>query len=275
MGEGAGLADECGIGDEVGEAEVCEAGLGGAEHIAGATQAEVCLGDLEAIGSLLQYGELLDGLGELRVGEEDAVGFFLAPADAAAELVELGEAEALGVVEDHEIRIRDIDADLDDGGGDEGLERAVAEGFHDGVFFLRAELAVDEADVFWAEAFLPFGEGLGDGLGFYAAAFLDEGVDEVGLAAFCELGFHEVCDVFLLRLRAEGGDDFAAAGGFFIEDGDIEVSVDGHGEGARDGGGGHDEDVWEGAVGDECGALDDAEFMLLVDDDEAEVSEEF
>ncbi len=133
---------------------------------------------------------------------------------------------------------------------------------------------MDEADVFRAEAFLPFRVGFGGGFGFYGFAFLDEGVNEVGLAAFCELGFYEVGDVFLFRLVAEGGDDFSAPGGLFVQQGDVEIPVDGHGEGAGDGGGGHDEDVGEGALLDEGGALDDSEFVLLVDDYEAEVGEE-
>jgi hypothetical protein len=49
-GQGAGLAQQRGVGEEIGEAEVGEAALLGAEHIAGAAQAEVGLGDLEAVG---------------------------------------------------------------------------------------------------------------------------------------------------------------------------------------------------------------------------------
>ena len=59
--------------------------------------------------------------GSFGIGEEDAVGFVLAASDAAAELVDLGEAETLGVVEDEEVRIWDIDPDFDDGGGYEGF----------------------------------------------------------------------------------------------------------------------------------------------------------
>lgn len=80
----------------------------------------------------------------------------LTASDAAAELVNLSHAETLGVVEDEEICIWDIDADLDDGGGDEYLEFAASEILHDCVLFLGAELAMDKADVFRAKALLPF-----------------------------------------------------------------------------------------------------------------------
>ena len=39
--------------------------------------------------------------------------------DSSAQLMELGEAELLGVEDDHKGRLRHVDADLDDGCGDE------------------------------------------------------------------------------------------------------------------------------------------------------------
>ncbi|WP_411827889.1 hypothetical protein [Luteolibacter sp. AS25] len=46
-------------------------------------------------------------MGDHFQGEEDGVGFFPGTADAAAELVEIGEAEAIGSVdEDGAIRVR-------------------------------------------------------------------------------------------------------------------------------------------------------------------------
>lgn len=195
----------------------------------------------------------------------------VAPADAAAQLVELGEAEAFCVVEDHEGGVGDVDADLDDGGGDECRELAVTEFFHDVFFMFGWEFPVDESYVFGTEAFLPFFEGGGGREGLDVFRFFDKGVDEVGLAAVFEVGFDEVRYVYLFGFDAEGGGDFAAAGWFFIEYGDVEISIEGHGECAGDGCCSHDEDIGQGAVGDECGALEDAEFVLFIDDDEAEI----
>ena len=42
-----------------------------------------------------------------------------AAADAAAQLMELRQAEALGVLDDHHGGVRHVDADLDDGGRDQ------------------------------------------------------------------------------------------------------------------------------------------------------------
>ncbi len=65
-----------------------------------------------------------------------------------------------------------------------------------------------------------------------------------------------------------------AARGQLVDDGAVEVAVEGHGEGARYGGGGHDEDVGRhGGFLPEFAALLDAEAVLFVDDHEAEVAE--
>ena len=75
------------------------------------------------------------------------------------------------------------------------------------------------------------------------------------------------------------GDDGGAAGRHLVDDADVEVAVEGEGQGAGDGRGGHGEDVGVGdaAVGagfaHQLEALLDAEAVLLVDDDQAEVGE--
>ena len=61
---------------------------------------------------------------------EEAPRRVAAAPDAAAELVELREAEAVGVLDDHHRRVRHVDADLDHGRGDEHVELAGAERGH-------------------------------------------------------------------------------------------------------------------------------------------------
>ena len=63
--------------------------MGGPEEFARATQFEVGLGDAEAVGGLLEDGELLGTGIFLGVAHEDAVAFVGAAADAPAQLVEL------------------------------------------------------------------------------------------------------------------------------------------------------------------------------------------
>jgi hypothetical protein len=113
----------------------------------------------------------------------------------------------------------------------------------------------------------------GGGLGLERVAFLDQRIDEVGLAAGGELLLYELRDVGLLCGGAQGGDHFPAAGGALVEDGNVEVAVDCHRQGPRDRRGGHHQHVGHRTLLDKAGALRDAELVLLVDDDESEVGE--
>lgn len=61
VGVRAGFAEERGVGEEVGETEVAEAALHGAQDIAGATQAEVFFSDDEAVAGLGHDSELFHG----------------------------------------------------------------------------------------------------------------------------------------------------------------------------------------------------------------------
>ena len=48
------------------------------------------------------------------VGDEQTVGLLRSTPDPPTKLVQLGQAEALGLLDDHDGGVRDIDADLDD-----------------------------------------------------------------------------------------------------------------------------------------------------------------
>src|SRR5205823_7472888 len=69
-------------------------------------------------------------------------------ADAAADLVELGEAEGVGALDDQRVRLWDVDSRLDDRGGDEHVRVPAQEGVHPLLELLLAHLAVsdEEAD---------------------------------------------------------------------------------------------------------------------------------
>ena len=51
--------------------------------------------------------------------EQHAGRRLVAAPDPAAQLVQLGEAEALGMFDHHDRRVRHVNADFNDGGGDE------------------------------------------------------------------------------------------------------------------------------------------------------------
>ncbi len=80
---------------------------------------------------------------------------------------------------------------------------------------------------------------------------------------------------FLAAVVADlAGDDGRAAGRQLVENAQVQVAVERKRERARDGRRGHDEDVGLGAVFfHQAEALEDAEAVLLIDDDEAEIGE--
>ena len=77
----------------------------------------------------------------------------------------------------------------------------------------------------------------------------------------------------LLGQRRDVGRDAGAAGRHGADRGDIEVTEDGHRDGARNGSRRQDEHMRAGALRTQRLALLDAETVLLVDDDEPEVGE--
>ena len=71
----------------------------------------------------------------------------LAAADAPAQLVQLGDAVAVGVLDEHDRGVGDVDADLDDGRGDEHVRLAAGEALHRRLLLGRAHLAVQQHDL--------------------------------------------------------------------------------------------------------------------------------
>ena len=124
-----------------------------AEQVAGPADFEVAHGDFEAgaEGGVFLHGvEAFAGIagGRSNVAGQHQVGIGLgagAP-DAAAELVEVGQAEQIGAVDEDGIGVRDIDAGFDDGGGDQHVGVAAHERVHDVLEFVAVHLAVAGED---------------------------------------------------------------------------------------------------------------------------------
>ncbi len=84
-------------------------------------------------------------LRRVRLGGEEAVTLVLAAGDAAAELVELREAEPFRLEDHHQRGVGDVDTDFDDGRRDEDVEVAVPEGVHRPLPAGAVHPAVDES----------------------------------------------------------------------------------------------------------------------------------
>ena len=64
----------------------------------------------------------------------------------AAQLMQLRQAEALGVLDDDHRGVGDVDADFNDGGGDKDAELAVAKFAHDRIALFSSHPAMGQAD---------------------------------------------------------------------------------------------------------------------------------
>ena len=82
----------------------------------------------------------------IRRGEQDAVRFLLAAPHPAPQLMQLRQAEALGMLDHHHRGVRHVDADLDHRRRHQHLHLAVAERAHHPVALRRLEPAVHQPD---------------------------------------------------------------------------------------------------------------------------------
>ena len=111
--------------------ELGQAVLARAEELARAAQLQVDLGELEAVALVRRSPRAAAALGSPKRMQSDGV---LAAADPAAQLVQLRQPEALGLLDQHHRRVRHVDADLDHARrhqhvGLAGGERAIASSF--------------------------------------------------------------------------------------------------------------------------------------------------
>src|SRR5918994_2052621 len=92
-----------------------------------APQVEVDIGQGEPVGAADQGTQARRGLRRLRLADQVAPRPLAPPAHAAPELVELGDAEAVGVEDHHDGGVGDVDAHLDHRRGHQQVEPALAE----------------------------------------------------------------------------------------------------------------------------------------------------
>ncbi len=165
-------------------AQFRQAMLPRAEEFARAAQLQVLLRDAEAVGRRADDVQPLARLVPLRLGEEEEERRPAAAPDAAAQLVQLRQAEPLGVLDDHDRRVRDVNPDLDDDGRDEEVITPRAELGHHAVLLVGPHAAVQQGDAELREDF-PL-EALGAGrrrLQVERLGFLHERVDHERLLA--------------------------------------------------------------------------------------------
>ncbi len=247
------------------------AGLFGAEEVACAAYFQVAHGDFEAAAEfavLADGGGAFAGLARAHHGgreEEVGVGLLGGAADAATELIEVGEAEAVGAVNKDGVDVGHINAAFDDGGGDEDVGAAVeevGEGAFD-VVFVHAAVGAKHAQA--GQEGAEFGaDGIERG---------DAVVKVEDLAAAFEFALDGGADdAFVVGEHV--GLDRDAAGGRGLDGGEVARTHEGEVEGAGDGSSTEGEDVYAGEAFFNALFVAHSEALFLVHDEEARAGEE-
>ena len=256
-------------------AKLRQAALPRAEHLAAAAKLQIFLGDDEAVlGALHHIEPRLRRLRQRLAVEQDAGGLRRAATDTASQLMELRKPEALGMLDDHDGRIRHVDADLDHRGRHQDGELACGERRHDPVLLLAREPPMHQTDLV-AEALLEVGVALlcrGDvqhlGLG-------DERADPIDLRAFGD-GAGDAADHLLLPFaRHDAGGDRLPPRRLLVESRHVHVAVAREQQCARDRRRRHHQKLGAapGSFRLQRQPLMHAEPMLLVDHHKSEVAE--
>ena len=190
--------DQLGMGGEICEPQGRQAALPCAQHLAGAAQLEILLGNAKPVIGFAQGGEPLPRhLAQRRLVQQQASRGLVAAPDAAAQLVQLGKAKALGVLDDHDRRRRHIDPDLDHRRRHQQVDRLAGEPGRDPVLLRRLHPAVDQADAAGRQSF----QGL--------AALARSG--EIGLLGFVDQRADPISLGLLGQRAADRGGDLALA----------------------------------------------------------------
>ncbi len=175
-----------------------------AEDLAGAADLEIVHREVKARAELLHHLDRLEallGLGAERVlrrREQVGVGLVVRAPDAAAQLVQLRQAELVGAIDHYRIRVRVVDAGLDDGRAQQHVGALRGEVAHHPLELALGHLAVRHRDArLGQQARKALAHAL-DGVDFV--------VQEVDLPAALQLAHHGFADQPFGKRRDEGLD---------------------------------------------------------------------
>ena len=207
--------------------------------------------------------------------DEEAAAGVLASTDSTTKLMELGDPEPIGVEDHHDGGVRDVDTDLDHGGGDEHVEVAGPEVIHDRRLLRRRDPTMEQPESQVRQfGCLERSEGVLGGPNVERLGFVDQRAHDIDLPAGANLGANDTPDPILGGvITGPLGDDRCPARWEFIEHRHVKIAVDRHRRSSRDRRGGHDQDIGSGdgvTLLSQRSPLLDTETVLLVDDDDPE-----
>ena len=193
--------------------------------------------------------------------------------DPPPELVKLRQAESVCVLDDHEIRVRNIDPYLDNGRRDEELHFSAAELLHHRRLLARRQPSMQEPHANSAELSRQLVGGLSRGLGVDLLRLLDQRENDISFAPLTQIPGNLIVRSLPLPLAEPECLDSLLSRGKLIENGDIELPVQRQGDRPRDRRCTHYQQVDGFSLLLDERALNHAKSVLLVDDRQAQLVE--
>src|SRR3989442_10931557 len=191
--------------------------LPGAQQLPHPPNPHVLFGELESIADSRDQVQPFEARFRRVVGEQQAVADRRTPTDAAAELVQLREAEAISAFHHHHAGVGDVDADLDHSCGHQDLYLAVDEALHHAVLVFETPMDQVESQIGENVSAQPF-ELCGRGTRDHLLRFLDERAYHERLAAEPHLRAHQVVRARALVPRHHLSLDGRSAGRKLVDD---------------------------------------------------------
>ena len=187
--------------------------------------------------------------------------------------MQLRQAETLGMLDHHDRRGGNVDADLDDRGGNQNVDALAGERSHHRILLGRLQAPMDQPDAIakpLSQRLVPVRRRREVDV----LRLLDQWTDPVNLGPLAQLagdGRHHIFDTVG---RHRSGIDRLAARRLVDQARHIHVAIGGQGQGARDRGGGHHQHIDRAAaLGRELQPLMHAEPVLFVDHRQSKIME--
>ena len=221
---------------KVAETEFGQTRLARAHEFARSAKLQVFLGNAKAVGGLGHDLEAArTSCSTVTVGEEQAVRLPATAADAAAQLMQLGQSEPVGILDQHDGGLGDIHADLDHGGRHQQIDSAGLECRHQALLVGCLQTSVHQADAHVGQARGEEFRRLLGRLALRRLGFLDQGTDPVGLLPGAAGVAHPLHHLLAPLLADHHGLHRQAARWQFVDNGGVEIGIHRHGERTRDG----------------------------------------
>ena len=256
---------------EIGGLQRGQAVLAAAEEVAGSPQLQILLRDAEAV---VGGGQRLQAAARLRilcVAEQDTVTLRLAASHAATQLVQLAQAEAVGVLHHHQRGVGHVHAHLHHRGGHQNVALAGGKGGHDLLLFPGLHAAVEQRHPQVGKRLFPQLPGVGgDGLALVGQVVLlpHQRADDEHLMPLGHLLADEGVEPQAVLLPHHEGVHRLSARRQLIDDRHVQITVDDQRQRAGNGRGRQHQQVGRRPLAAKGGALIHAEAVLLVGDDQ-------